>query len=269
MRDFLSLFGLKHNPFSRNIPHEALWKAPGSEAFFFRVETIVMDGGFALITGEAGLGKSKALQLLAERLLRIGGDVVVGVMERPQNSLGDFYRELGDLFSVDLSPSNRYRGFRGLREKWRAHIQSTMSHSCLTELRLLGSARFDSECLVTTVLCGDARLPERFRSEELAPLGSRIRTRWNLEPWDRNALRGFLEHTLDAAGALHLMTDELKTTLVEHAGGNIRVLCGMGEELLAIGAQRQVKRLDEQLYFEIFERKPTAEIRRKRQSSQS
>lgn len=170
--DIQALFGLKHNPFSRGIPRDALWQPPGSEAFLMRLESIVADGGFALITGEPGVGKSKVLQLLAERVMRLGGDLVVGVMERPQGSVSDFYRELGALFGVTLNPANRYGGFKTLRERWRGHIQATrlrpvllideaqeVSERCLTELQLLGSARFDSESLLTVVLCGDKRLP--------------------------------------------------------------------------------------------------------------
>jgi type II secretory pathway predicted ATPase ExeA len=262
-----ALFGLKHNPFARNLPPEALWTPPGAEAFFFRVENIVLDGGFALITGEPGLGKSKALQLLSERLLRIGGDLVVGVMEYPPSTVSDFYRELGDLFGVNLAPANRYGSFKTLRERWREHIQTTlfrpvllvdeaqeMVDRCLTELRLLSSAKFDSEVLLTVVLCGDGRLSDRFRSEDLAPLGSRIRTRWILEPLDHKLMRAFLDHALDHAGTPHLMTPGLKDCLVEHCAGNPRILCGMAEELLHAAAQRQLKRLDEKLYLEFYDR---------------
>lgn len=262
------LFGIKHNPFIPAIPRDALWHPPGSEAFFFRVESIVLDGGFAMISGEPGLGKSKILQLLAERLLNIGGDIVVGVIERPQSSVSDLYRELGELFHVDLSPANRYGGFKSLREKWRNYIQTTMlrpvllideaqevGHHCLTELRLLGSAKFDSECLLTTVLCGDARLPEQFRSKQLASLGSRIRTRWTLEPWDGNAMMDYVEHSLEAAGSPHLMTEGLKRCIAEQSNGNLRFLNNMGAELLYEAANRKEKQLDEGLFLELYGRK--------------
>ena len=69
--------------------------------FCFRVENIIMDGGFAMICGDPGQGKSKVLQFLSHRLEGLD-DVVVGIMERPQSSLSDFYRELGELFGVNL-----------------------------------------------------------------------------------------------------------------------------------------------------------------------
>ena len=56
-----------------------------------------------------------------------------------------------------------------------------MQPPVLAELRLLASARLDSHILLTVVLAGDGRLIERLRTEELLPLGSRIRVRLALE----------------------------------------------------------------------------------------
>jgi len=261
-----ALYGLMWNPFLPALPVEALWKPPHVDNFFFRVENLILDGGFALITGEAGLGKSKILQLLADRLNKIG-DIIVGVMERPQSSLSDFYRELGELFGVPLSPANRYGGFKALRERWLNHIKRTlfrpillideaqeMNMDCLNEIRLLGSAEFDSQCLLSTVLCGDMRLTERFRSKNLISLGSRIRVRMQLEPYSKKILAEYIEHSLNKAGAAHLMTQELIETLSEHAMGNLRALNTMSAELLERGAQKEVKRLDEKLFLEVFSR---------------
>jgi len=47
---------------------------------------------------------------------------------------------------------------------------------------------------------GDQRLPERFRSEELLPLGSRIRVRLTLERATPEELRECLQHALAKAG---------------------------------------------------------------------
>lgn len=267
-KQLLALFGLKWNPFLPNIPVESLWPAPEMDTFLFRIENLVMDGGFALMCGEAGLGKSKSLQFLAHRLDRLD-NVIVGVMERPQSNLGDFYREMGELFGVNLSPANRYGGFKALRQRWQEHIKSTlfrpvllideaqeMMTCSLNELRLLGSAQFDSECLLTVVLCGDVRLPERFRSNALIALGSRIRFRRMLEPYEKQDLRNYLEHCLEQAGAPQLMSRALMGTLVEHAAGNLRLLNIMAAELLTVGAQKELSQLDEKLFLEIYSRNP-------------
>lgn len=269
-RQLLSLFSLKYDPFRPSVPPENLWHPPGSDVFFNRVEALSAHGGFALIQAESGLGKSKLLQLLSRRLDQFD-DVTVGIMERPQSKLGDFYRELGELFGVPLSVANRYGGFQALRDRWRDHIKTTLLRpvllideaqevptTCLNELRLLKSARFDSENLLTTILCGDDRLSDRFRSRKLVPLGSRIATRLHIEPYPCEVLMDFLDHALDSAGAPNLMTQGLKQTLCEHAGGNLRLLCNLGHNLLMAGCDREVTKLDEELFLEVFSQRPRA-----------
>ena len=158
---------------------------------------------------------------------------------------------------------NPYLGvFRG--KEWLRNIKcyspqdeaQEMPTECLNELRLLGSARFDSQCLLTTILCGDTRLPPRFRSPELLALGTRIRVRLTLEALQPQELLEFLDHMLGQAGAAHLMSQELKNALSEHAGGNLRLLVNMAADLLAEAADRELKIIDEQLYLELFSTLP-------------
>lgn len=265
-KQLLALFGLKWNPFQADLPVDSLWHPPPMDSFLFRIENLVVNGGFALICGEPGLGKSKCLQLIAHRIGRLD-NIVVGVMERPQSSLGDFYREMGELFGVNLSPANRYGGFKLLRRKWLKHARSTlikpvllideaqeMMVDCLNELRLLGSANFDSKCLLTTILCGDMRLPERFRHEALLSLGSRVKLRMALEPYNRSVLIDYLEHNMTQAGTPHLMTQELVDTLADHSAGNLRLLNNMAAELLEKAAHENKAQLDEKLFLETFSR---------------
>ena len=252
-KKLLSLWGLKWNPFSPELPSEALLATAKIESFAWRVEQLVQEGGFALISGESGTGKSVALRIVAERLAALR-DVVVGVVERPQSKSGDFYRELGDIFSVKLSPSNRWGGFKALRERWKAHVASArikpvllideaqeMNSEVLAELRLLASADFDAASLLTVVLCGDGRLPERLRQADLVPLGTRIRTRLLTEPASREELAELLRHALAKAGNATFMTTQLQDALVDHCAGNYRLLMTMGGELLAYGMAQEVR----------------------------
>jgi type II secretory pathway predicted ATPase ExeA len=104
----------------------------------------------------------------------------VGVLSRPQASLADFYRELGHLFSVPLSPNNRWASAKVLREKWLHHIDSSLYRPVLlidesqemtppvfSELRLLSSADLDFRSILTTILAGDRRLANRLEGVEL------------------------------------------------------------------------------------------------------
>ena len=271
----LALYGLKWNPFSPELPVEAIHVAPKLENFCWRVEHAqVREGGFAMIYGDPGTGKSIALRLLADRLGRMA-DVTVGAVTHPQSNLADLYRELGDVFAVPLKPHNRWGGFKALRERWLAHMETTrqravllideaqeMSPAALCEMRLLTSARFDSQSLLCVVLAGDARLTEKLRREELIPLGSRIRTRLATEHASRDELLESLNHLLATAGNASLMTPALRHTLCDHAAGNYRILTTMAAELLAAAAQRELPQLDEKLYLEVFTQPETPSPRR-------
>jgi type II secretory pathway predicted ATPase ExeA len=271
----LALYGLKWNPFSPELPTEAIYVPPKLENFCWRIEHAqIREGGFAMIHGDPGTGKSVALRLLAERLARIP-DVTVGVINHPQSSLGDLYRELGDIFAVPLRPHNRWGGFKSLRERWLAHLETTrvravllvdeaqeMSPAALCELRLMASARFDSQPLLCVVLAGDARLIDKLRREELIPLGSRIRTRLATEHASRDELLAGLNHLLAGAGNASLMTTALRQTLCDHAAGNYRILTTMAAELLVVAAQRELPQLDEKLYLEVFAQPDTPVPRR-------
>jgi hypothetical protein len=146
------------------VPVQALHVTARLHSFCWRVAQLAGEGGFALVTGAPGSGKSVALRILAEHLAA-QRDIRVGVISRPQANLADFYREIGDLFDVELHPHNRWGGAKILRQRWQSHIDSVLSRPVLIvdeaqemrtpvlcELRLLSSTQLDSHLLLTAVL---------------------------------------------------------------------------------------------------------------------
>ena len=246
----LNLYSLKFNPFSSQLPVGALWVTPQIQSFCWRIEQQIGEGGFALAVGEPGVGKSAALRVLSEHLNGVR-DLCVGTLTRPQAKMADFYRELGHLFGVTLSPSNRWHSSKSLREKWLAHIEAAvyrpvliideaqeMNPLVLSELRLLASADLDSRSILTIILAGDQRLATRL--EALPP----------------KALQECLNHLLKTAGNPKLLSPGLIQTLCEHAVGNLRLLMNMGNDLLAAACHQERDTLDEKLYFEVFALEP-------------
>jgi type II secretory pathway predicted ATPase ExeA len=265
MSQVLVFYGLKWNPFMPDIPLDGIVPSERWAQFFWRVENLIMDGGFAMINGESGLGKSIMMRALADRISRIR-DIQVREISRPQSGLTDFYRELGQLFGIELKVSSRYSGYKILRDKWQTHIDSSllrpillideaqeMQSATMSELRLLTSKSFDSQLLLTVIFSGDQRLATRLQNDEsLVPLGTRIRTRFTLEPYSKSNLITILNETLNLAGRPDLMTEELINTLCEHSVQNLRILMGLCNEILNLGFMKKQKVLDVNLFFDLF-----------------
>jgi type II secretory pathway predicted ATPase ExeA len=197
------------------------------------------------------------LRILAEHLAD-QRDIKIGMIGRPQTNVADFYREMGDLFCVELQPHNRWAGAKILRQRWQDHIDSALSRpvlivdeaqemqpAVLSELRILSSTRLDSQILLTIVLAGDARLGQRLRTKEFLPLDSRIRVRLLMERATPETLQACLRHLLAEAGAPALMTPEVIVSLCEHAQGNLRSLMIMADELLVTAAECELPRIEE------------------------
>jgi type II secretory pathway predicted ATPase ExeA len=259
------MYSLKYNPFSADIPTPALFPTPATESFCWRIENQVGDGGFALVSGEPGSGKSAALRILSDRLSGLQ-DVTVGLLSRPQASIFDFYREMGYLFGVALSPHSRWNGAKALREKWEAHIEASlyrpvliideaqeMTTTVFSELRLLSSTHLDSRSILMVILAGDSRLTDRLHHTDLLPVASRIRTRLRMESATPQQLRECLIHLLAKAGNPNLMNAQVQIALCEHAAGNYRLLMNMANELLALALSREAPHIDEKLFFEAFD----------------
>lgn len=266
-KKILALYGLKWNPFLPEIPLEAIHVTSRIESFCFRVENgIAREGGIAALEGDNGTGKSVTTRVLAARLSKIR-DVKVRSLARARCGVADFYRELAELFDVpDLKPHNRWSGFKKLRSQWEQHVEATLTKPVLVideaqdvdprvfvELRALSSADFDSRCLLGVILAGDKRLSEALKTDDLRPIASRIRTRLVFDGASREDLLACLKHVLATAGNAKLMTEDVANALAEHALGNYRQLMTLANELLAAAAQREAARIDEKLFFEVFQ----------------
>jgi general secretion pathway protein A len=260
----LARFSLACNPFTPATPPSACHLTPEMLHFLNRCQHLVAQGGFAMVTGDSGTGKSALLRCLYARL-RERDELALGVLSRPQASLADFYRELGAIFSVNLTPHNRWAGAKVLRDRWQNHWGTShqrpvlfldeaqeMHVKVLNELRLLATAELDAAALLTVIMAGDGRLVEKFQARDLIPLASRIRVQHRTAVASPEELHQLLDHLLTQAGARDLLTPGLKDTCIEHACGNRRVLIHLGDQLLEAALEDpDCQTLDEHLFTRV------------------
>jgi type II secretory pathway predicted ATPase ExeA len=263
-KKLLNFYGLKWNPFENSVPNDSLVESQKINNFCWRIENLVMDGGYGLITGNPGTGKSVTLRILEYRLSQIP-DIHVGVLTRPQSRLSDFYRELAEIFGVDFKSSNQWGGYKGLRKKWANHIESNLFRPVLlideaqemlpvilNELRLLSSIELDSKIIITIILCGDNRLVDKLKLPDLAPFFSRMRIKMQQESLVKEELEEIITKSIARAGFPSLMSDDLIRILSEHSGGNIRSMMIMANNLLHEGFKRELNQLSESIFLETF-----------------
>ncbi len=83
------------------MPVEALQATRRIESFCWRAEQLIGEGGFALVTGAPGTGKSATLRILADRL-EDKRDVKVGIIDEAQEMKPAVLAELRLLSSARL-----------------------------------------------------------------------------------------------------------------------------------------------------------------------
>src|SRR5215471_16943579 len=129
-KKLLSFYGLKWSPFSPEVPTEALYVTPRVESFCWRIEQLASEGGFGLVTGESGAGKSVTLRILAERLAaqRCQG----GCVHSSPGWVGGFLSRTWRFVWCSASPSQqvcRIQGFaRAMADSYRRFAFETFAH---------------------------------------------------------------------------------------------------------------------------------------------
>lgn len=264
-KDLLTFYGLKWNPFSCNIPLEGLSINKKIEFFCWQVENLIMDGGYGVLTGHAGTGKSTTLRFLADKLENIK-DVNIGIISRPQSSIPDFYRELSDIYNLSFKNNNRWYSYQNLRKKWMSCLSNgqlrpvliideaqEVSIDVLNEIRLMSSIHLDSKTVLAVIFSGDMRLLDKLQHPQLLSLNSRIRVKQIQETISVNELELMLIECLRKAGNTNIFSKELIKILAGQANGNCRSLMIMAESLLQMGVSQEIIELTQQHYFELFD----------------
>ena len=205
-------FKLKDEPFLNSpAPRLAFQSNDLQEALAHFQYILENRESFFLLTGEAGTGKTTAIQVLLEQLPRgISAAVINHTTLKPRELLDEiayvFGLEVVEGESKPVLVRRLEEHFEQLQQQgWQAFLILDEAHlltpSVLEELRLLSNLIGAGGKLLFIGLVGQPELAERLRSPKLRSLRQRIKVRYSLKALSCEETGDYLVHRLKLAGS--------------------------------------------------------------------
>lgn len=256
-------FGLKRRPFGSTPDGDYYYPATSHERALSTLQAAILDlEGIAILTGEAGTGKT----LLCHRLLeRLGPDVSNVFLANSH-----FPNRTALLQSLLFDLSQPYQGLseHELRLTFMDHLLKTFEASrrtvviideaqhldadLLEELRLLGNLEANHTRALQVVLVAQQGLLETLNRPESEGFRQRVAMRGALEPLDRHEAADYLVQHIRAAGgrAQTLFTDEALDVLSAGSRGIPRLLNQTSHQALLLAHSANVDSVDAEVALE-------------------
>jgi type II secretory pathway predicted ATPase ExeA len=249
-------FGLSERAFRKTPDPRYLFLSESHEEALERLVYAVEEMELALLTGEAGSGKTLLTRALVDRL---GDRYEVGMILNPRLSPRQFLRAVASDFGIerpsfqnaDLQVQIHERLLAIDQEGRAALLIVDEAHlipgrPTMEEIRLLTNFQLDDRSLLAVVLAGQPELRTRLRRWAYRPFTQRIGADFHLRPLTANDSLAYVRHRLGVAGASRdLFTEPAILCLHEAAGGLPRVLNQLATQALIEGMARGLSQIDE------------------------
>lgn len=230
-------FGLRQRPFSLLPDPAYLYLSGCHRAAAALLEYALADaGGFTVITGGIGTGKTTLLRHL---LARVGDGFDTGVISNTHPSLGAMPRRILSAFGA-AAPAEPLAAFGELESfvaeraaaRGRALLvvdeAQNLTVDNLEELRMISNLNARAQVL-NVVLAGQPALYDTLRRPELEQLSQRVVAEYHLRPLERSETHRYVRHRIAVAGgARELFVDDALDRVFQHSGGVprlVNILC--------------------------------------------
>ncbi len=205
-------FGLEESPFSiAPDPRYLYMSEQHREALAHMVYGFNSDGGFVLLTGEVGTGKTTVCRCL---LNQIPDTTAIAFILNPKMSVQELLATICDDFGILYSPdSTSIKVFVDLINTFLldAHAggrkvvliideAQNLSAEVLEQLRLLTNLETSQRKLLQIILIGQPELRQKLSRPELRQLSQRIIARYHLGVLSRKEVSAYVSHRLSIAG---------------------------------------------------------------------
>ena len=251
-------YGLKESPFSiAPDPRFLYLSGRHREALAHLLYGVGVGGGFILLTGEVGTGKTTLCRCLLEQLpenvrLAYVLNPRLSPVELLQTIIDELriappdaktsLKALTDVIAERLLENHR----RGLSTVLMIDEAQHLSLEAMEQVRLLTNLETNDKKLLQIILIGQPELLERLAQPELRQLAQRITARYHLLPLNRDETGAYVLHRLQVAGVQRSpFTGNALRALHYYSGGIPRLINTISERALLGGYAREKDRIDE------------------------
>ncbi len=172
------------------------------------------EGGFIMLTGEVGTGKTTLIRLLLQSLTKDGSiNEKVAYILNPRLSEYDLLYSVAEELSLQVGKEQSIRDLieaineallaaHGHGQKVILVIEEAqnLSPELLEMLRLLTNLETNNQKLLTIMLVGQSELLEMINSQQLRQLNQRIIARYHLQELSRTEVGRYLDYRLQQVG---------------------------------------------------------------------
>ena len=233
---YTNYFGLNEAPFSiAPDPRFLFMSDQHREALAHLLYGVSSNGGFVLLTGEVGTGKTTVSRCLLEQMPE---NAEVAFILNPKYSVTGLLSAICDDLGIDYSPSSEMKDYvdalnEHLLENHRNNRQTVLiideaqnlSADVLETIRLLTNLETNTRKLLQVILIGQPELLAMLERPELRQLNQRITARYHLRTLRQEELADYIAHRLSIAGVeCRLFPEETIKHLYKLTGGVPRLV---------------------------------------------